>query len=183
MSASRVSRFTRCKLLYVGFPFLTALVAMLTLGPAAHAQDRPSYIVGEPQGLEMLVHIVGEVQRPGEYRVRDRTNLLELFSKAGGPTEFSKMSQVTIRRAPMFSVATDSLKGFGSPQPIGIVVVNLKEALVEPDAALPPTLRPGDVVYVPKGRYHRASFGGQGMATRLAINGYPDGLHNYQTPE
>ena len=41
----------------------------------------------------------------------------------------------------------------------------------------------GDVVYVPKGRYHRASFGGQGMATRLAINGYPDGLHNYQAPE
>lgn len=41
----------------------------------------------------------------------------------------------------------------------------------------------GDVVYVPKGRYHRASFGGQGMATRLAINGYPQGLHNYQVPD
>lgn len=40
----------------------------------------------------------------------------------------------------------------------------------------------GDVVYVPKGRYHRASFGGTGMATRLAMNGYPDGLHNYQAP-
>jgi mannose-6-phosphate isomerase-like protein (cupin superfamily) len=40
----------------------------------------------------------------------------------------------------------------------------------------------GDIVYVPKGRYHRASFGGQGMATRLAINGYPAGLHNYQAP-
>ena len=41
----------------------------------------------------------------------------------------------------------------------------------------------GDVVYVPKGRYHRASYGGDGMATRLAINGYPDGLHNYEPPE
>lgn len=41
----------------------------------------------------------------------------------------------------------------------------------------------GDVVYVPKGRYHRASFGGQGMATRLAINGYPQGLHNYQSQD
>jgi len=41
----------------------------------------------------------------------------------------------------------------------------------------------GDIVYVPKGRYHRASFGGQGMATRLAINGYPAGLHNYQSPD
>jgi mannose-6-phosphate isomerase-like protein (cupin superfamily) len=41
----------------------------------------------------------------------------------------------------------------------------------------------GDVVYVPKGRYHRASAGGQGQATRLAINGYPNGLHNYRAPE
>ena len=41
----------------------------------------------------------------------------------------------------------------------------------------------GDVVYVPKGRYHRATAGGQGMATRLAINGYPNGLHNYRAPE
>lgn len=41
----------------------------------------------------------------------------------------------------------------------------------------------GDVVYVPKGRYHRATYGGEGMATRLAINGYPQGLHNYPGSE
>jgi mannose-6-phosphate isomerase-like protein (cupin superfamily) len=41
----------------------------------------------------------------------------------------------------------------------------------------------GDVVYVPRGRYHRATYGGEGMATRLAINGYPDGLHNWPAPE
>jgi mannose-6-phosphate isomerase-like protein (cupin superfamily) len=43
--------------------------------------------------------------------------------------------------------------------------------------------QPGDIVYVPKGRYHRASAGGQGMSTRLAINGYPNGLHNNRAPE
>lgn len=41
----------------------------------------------------------------------------------------------------------------------------------------------GDVVYVPEGRYHRATYGGDGMATRLAINGYPNGLHNYPGDE
>jgi mannose-6-phosphate isomerase-like protein (cupin superfamily) len=41
----------------------------------------------------------------------------------------------------------------------------------------------GDIVYVPKGRFHRASFGGEGMATRLAINGYPQGLHNNEDPD
>lgn len=41
----------------------------------------------------------------------------------------------------------------------------------------------GDVVYAPQGRWHRASFGGRAMATRLAINPRPDGMHNYQPPE
>jgi quercetin dioxygenase-like cupin family protein len=40
----------------------------------------------------------------------------------------------------------------------------------------------GDVVYAPQGRWHRASFGGTGMATRLAINPRPDGMHNFQPP-
>ena len=41
----------------------------------------------------------------------------------------------------------------------------------------------GDIVYAPQGRWHRASFGGRTMATRLAINPRPDGMHNYQPPE
>ena len=45
------------------------------------------------------------------------------------------------------------------------------------------TARQGDVVYVPQGRWHRASSGGTGMATRLAINPRPEGLHNYQPNE
>ena len=44
------------------------------------------------------------------------------------------------------------------------------------------TADPGDVVYAPQGRWHRASFGGNGMATRLAINPRPDGMHNFQPP-
>jgi uncharacterized cupin superfamily protein len=40
----------------------------------------------------------------------------------------------------------------------------------------------GDIVYVPAGRYHRASWGGDGMSTRLAINGYPRGLHIWPAP-
>lgn len=45
------------------------------------------------------------------------------------------------------------------------------------------TAEKGDVVYAPQGRWHRASFGGSGMATRLAINPRPDGMHNFQPPE
>jgi mannose-6-phosphate isomerase-like protein (cupin superfamily) len=45
------------------------------------------------------------------------------------------------------------------------------------------TAEPGDVVYAPQGRWHRASSGSTGMATRVAINPRPDGMHNYQAPQ
>jgi quercetin dioxygenase-like cupin family protein len=38
----------------------------------------------------------------------------------------------------------------------------------------------GDIVYAPKQTWHLASFAGNGMSTRLAMNGYQDLLHNYQ---
>jgi mannose-6-phosphate isomerase-like protein (cupin superfamily) len=43
------------------------------------------------------------------------------------------------------------------------------------------TASPGDVVTAAEGRWHRASFGGPvgQMGTRVAINPYPRGLHNY----
>jgi mannose-6-phosphate isomerase-like protein (cupin superfamily) len=37
----------------------------------------------------------------------------------------------------------------------------------------------GDVVYAPQGRWHRASWAGTGMSTRIAINPRPEGMHNY----
>ncbi len=37
----------------------------------------------------------------------------------------------------------------------------------------------GDVVYAPQGRWHRASWAGTGMSTRIAINPRPYGMHNF----
>jgi mannose-6-phosphate isomerase-like protein (cupin superfamily) len=42
------------------------------------------------------------------------------------------------------------------------------------------TAEPGDVVYAPQGRWHRASFGGTGTDTRIAINPRPEGMHNFE---
>jgi len=41
----------------------------------------------------------------------------------------------------------------------------------------------GDVVFVPKQTWHRAHHGGTGYSTRLAMNGYPQLLHNFQLTE
>ena len=39
---------------------------------------------------------------------------------------------------------------------------------------------PGDVVYVPAGRFHRTSFYGAGYSTGVVINGYPYGSHHWR---
>jgi mannose-6-phosphate isomerase-like protein (cupin superfamily) len=41
----------------------------------------------------------------------------------------------------------------------------------------------GDIVYVPKQRWHLASFAGDGPSCRLAMNGYVDLGHSYETEE
>jgi mannose-6-phosphate isomerase-like protein (cupin superfamily) len=38
----------------------------------------------------------------------------------------------------------------------------------------------GDIVYVPKMRFHLASFAGDGPSCRLAMNGYPDLSHSFE---
>lgn len=41
----------------------------------------------------------------------------------------------------------------------------------------------GDIVYVPKQRWHLASFAGDGPSARLAMNGYPDLAHSFEALE
>ena len=41
----------------------------------------------------------------------------------------------------------------------------------------------GDIVYVPKQRWHLASFAGDGPSARLAMNGYPDLAHSFEANE
>ncbi|MCP5410983.1 MAG: cupin domain-containing protein [Alphaproteobacteria bacterium] len=41
------------------------------------------------------------------------------------------------------------------------------------------TAHVNDIVYAPQGRWHRASWAGDGMSTRIAINPRREGMHNY----
>jgi quercetin dioxygenase-like cupin family protein len=45
------------------------------------------------------------------------------------------------------------------------------------------TAEEGDVVYAPAGRFHRPTFSGSGMSTRLGINGFHSGVHVELVPE
>ena len=125
-------------LITIGVPIA---VTVLTAAPEASAQERERYILGESTRLEILVHIMGEVQTPGEYRVPDNTNVLELISKAGGPTQFAKLGSVVVKRGAGFSDPTGSEQG-------RVLEVDLEDYLTKEKAKPIPVLQPGDVVTV-----------------------------------
>ena len=77
-----------------------AIVSLLLLLGAGSlfAQDQGKYIYGDEQRLQIVVHVLGEVKRPGEYIVPDNTDIVEIISKAGGTTEFSNLGSVFITR-------------------------------------------------------------------------------------
>jgi len=121
---------------------------------------KDQYQFGPDERLLITVHIWGEVSKPGEYLVPDDTDILELISKAGGPTEFSNLSIVKITRglteivdikqASGQDMSTDSNKELSfkkySKQ---VIKIDLKKLLdKEKDQKTVPRLQPGDVVRI-----------------------------------
>ena len=140
--------------------FLRTIRSILFLSMAiglvcgAYSQEKDSYILGEERKLEIIVYVLGEVVRPGEYRVNDNTNIAELLAKAGGPTEFANLNFVKITR-----VESSLLQFRGSsPSPEAfrkkIIQVNVGKYFDNVDAGPLPVLEPGDIVYIPKNKWH-----------------------------
>ena len=126
--------------------------------------DGDQYQIGPDEKLLIRVHIFGEVKSPGEYLVPDKTNLLELISKAGGPTEFSNLRKVKITRglSVEYLLKGDQLAHASSNYNNAItnkkfrkrvIKINLNKFLDDEDySASIPTLRPGDVIRVGRNR-------------------------------
>ena len=139
---------SRTKPLLWAVSIVMPLFAFPFSAQAQTAGGRDSYLLGEEKRLQIVVHIIGEVQDPGEYIVSDDTDVLELVAKAGGATEFGNLGGVRLKRRS--SIATAGL----SADPVGSVLeVDLNRYLENENAPDPPVLQPGDVVTVPRNRW------------------------------
>ena len=121
---------------------------------------KDQYQIGPDERLMITVHIWGEVRIPGEYLVPDDTDILELISKAGGPTEFSNLSNVKITRGltgiqSVNNPGKTSMKGapyhskFSYLNTKEVIEINLKKILDKRDYHKNlPTLQPGDTIRI-----------------------------------
>jgi hypothetical protein len=128
---------------------------------------KESYLIGEEKNLEIIVHIWGEIRQPGEKRVPDGTNMLELISKAGGPTEFSNLSKVTLFTNQKSHLSQEEkaalnnsqdkfiLKDFDELNQTGKAEININKYLDKGKAQYLPRLLPGDVVHVKRNVWYK----------------------------
>jgi protein involved in polysaccharide export with SLBB domain len=128
---------------------------------------KENYLIGEEKNLEIIVHIWGEVRQPGEKRVPDGTNILELISKAGGPTEFSNLSKVLLfsnQKLHLFPGEKASLnnnqekfilKDLDELNQTGKVEIDINKYLEKGKSQYLPRLLPGDVVQVNRNVWHK----------------------------
>jgi len=105
-------------------------------------EDR--YYLGTEKELMIQVHIWGEVHSPGQYLMPDKSTVLNLLSKAGGPTEYGSLHNIRVTHKEFLSPRTNivDLKAYLEKE---------KKEEYEP----PLVLLPGDVVYVQKNNWYR----------------------------
>jgi len=111
--------------------------------------------------LLIKVYIWGEVESPGEYEVPENTDILELISKAEGPTGHANLSKVKITRR--LNATTNSAKlahyekeNSSKVFKKEIIEVNIKKILNKKEFYdTVPILQPNDVVRIPKNTWSK----------------------------
>ena len=162
----------------VYFILTSSLVLILSIITTVFCQDqipRDKYLMGPEQKLQIHVHIWGEVNKPGDYIVPDGTNVLELISEAGGPTQYADLSHVKVtREAESFFVSEKALleivneaeqnrltkdalkKTLKERFSQRVITINIKRYLADKNSIVPiPTLKPGDVVVIKQNIWYK----------------------------
>jgi len=114
----------------------TWLVLLLGLALLTPVQAQ----VGTRPGLVIKVHIWGQVNKPGLHTVPSNTDLMELLSLAGGPSDYANLGRIKLIRREEGKEA--------------IFFIDLGEYLDKGDPSSLLILKPGDAVIVPKSSWY-----------------------------
>jgi competence protein ComEA len=126
---------------------LVALGARFLVNAGSSATAKPARLVplARERPPDLLVHVVGEVRRPGLYRLGDGGRIADAIARAGGATEAADLALVNLA-APLVDGTQISVParapaggapGGGSPAGAAPGPVRLNTATVEELDALP----------------------------------------------
>lgn len=116
------------------------LKALLNGDPSYNLRMKKGDIVFIPDSSDTAVYVLGQVGKPGSYRLTPRMTVLDALAQAGGPTEDAQPRQIGLYRA-------------GSNR---TEIISFAE-LIDPARATNYALEDGDVLFVP--RSNLAEFG------------------------
>lgn len=109
------------------------LKALLTGDPAYNLRMKKGDIVFIPDSSDTSVYVLGQVLRPGSYRLTPRMTVLDALAQAGGLTEDAKPEKIGLYRA-------------GSQRIEEIVFADL----INPARSVNFAMEDGDVLYLPR---------------------------------
>ena len=109
------------------------LKALLNGDPAYNLRMKKGDIVFIPDSSDTSIYVLGQVTRPGSYRLTQRMTVLDALAQAGGPTEDAKTEQIGLYRAGSNSIEVLSFAD-----------------LINPARAANFALQDGDVLFLPR---------------------------------
>ncbi len=141
MRAGGVTRYSTVEQIHVlngGVPSRFNLDAYLESGDKGILPElKPGATIFVPKQGDQVkqgnttVYVMGEVQKPGAFDAKGKTNFIDLLSNAGGPTRYAETNQIRLLRMD------------------GTVVSFNLPAYTEGKGGPPPEIRPGDALFVP----------------------------------
>ncbi len=109
------------------------LKSLLNGDPAYNLRMKRGDIVFIPDSSDTSVYVLGQVGKPGSYRLTPRMTVLDAIAQAGGPTEDGKPEQIGLYRA-----------GSNTTEMIAFT------ELINPARVLNYALEDGDVIFLPR---------------------------------
>ena len=114
----------------------------------------------DPQSLNIKVSIWGFVKYPGKYIVPEYSNVNDLLSYAGGPTDAARLENMRLMR-------------FNKDSSQSVIDINYKDVLMDlatSDVTKAPGLEPGDVLLVTgEPRYYFRDYLSMGVSILSAV--------------
>jgi len=97
------------------------------------------------------VFVIGQVIKPGSYPLTGTTDLLDIISQAGGPSDEAEKEAVIVRPKNNLQVENPTLPQEAKKSEI--ITINIKK-LLKGEVSLNMNLQNGDTIYIPKINYY-----------------------------